>query len=246
MVRFADLQATWRTPRATEPGYLRWLVSYVGGPDGYINPNPETGLFSDRYVIGLMGLPAGNAQAGLHIHTVTEIYVILRGRVESLEADGRTVTAEPGDCLCIPPGAPHGVRAIGDEDVVLVWVHDGNELRGTARYLEAGEEEPGAPAVRVIRGEDLSPEQPETVGGRLRTQAKWLQERVTLEQLTIPAGNAEPERAGDAVYLVTQGRGRLTSHADVATLEPLDAVVRPDGIRNAGLEPLRLIRLEPA
>jgi hypothetical protein len=137
------------------------------------------------------------------------------------------------------------VRAIGDEDVLLVWVHDGNERRGTARYLEPGEAEPGVPAVRLIRDEDLSPQQTETVGGRLRVEAKWLQGRVTLEQLTIPAGNAEPARDGDAVYLVTHGRGRLTSHPDVATLEPLDAVVRPDGIRNAGLEPLRLIRLEP-
>jgi hypothetical protein len=32
----------------------------------------------------------------------------------------------------------------------------------------------------------------------------------------------------------------------VATLEPLDAVVGPAGLRNAGLEPLRLIRLEAA
>jgi quercetin dioxygenase-like cupin family protein len=246
VVRFADLRATWRTPRATEAGYLRWLVSYVGGPEGHINPSPETGLLSDRYVIGLMGLPAGNRQAGLHIHTITEIYVLLRGRVESLEGDGRTLQAGPGDCLCMPRGAPHGVRAIGDEDVLLVWVHDGNERRGAARYLEPGEEPPGAPAVTLIRGADLSPRQPEAVGGRLRTEATWLRGRVILEELTIPAGNAEPARDGDAVYLVTHGRGRLTAHAGVSTLEPLDAVVRPGGIRNAGLEPLRVIRLEPA
>src|ERR1700742_2388688 len=121
VVRFADLEARWHTPRATEPGYLRWLVSYVGGPGGHTHPSPETGPLSERYVIGLMGLPAGNRQAGLHIHSVTEIYVLLRGCVKSLEAGGRTLVAGPGDCLRIPAGAPHGVRAVGDNDVLLVW-----------------------------------------------------------------------------------------------------------------------------
>lgn len=42
IVRFDDLAPTWDTPRAREPGFLRWLVSYVGGVPPFWSNNPET------------------------------------------------------------------------------------------------------------------------------------------------------------------------------------------------------------
>jgi citrate synthase len=46
------------------------------------------------------------------VHSVTEIYVILKGGVESFDGVGRVHRAGPLDCLYIPAGVPHGVRAV--------------------------------------------------------------------------------------------------------------------------------------
>ncbi len=94
--------------------FIPLVVLLHGGAEGYLNENRETGLISDRGHAGIMHLTSGCRQFGVHEHTITEIYVILQGEVESIEP-GRTQKAGPLDVLYMPPKAPHAVRASGDE-----------------------------------------------------------------------------------------------------------------------------------
>ena len=268
VVRGDGLTPTRWTPHATEPGYLRWITSYVGGRPGYINNNPETGLISDRTITGLMWLPAGNRQFGVHIHTVTEIYVILRGHVESIEPKGRRHTAGPMDCLYIPKGAPHAVRAVGDEDVLLLWVHDGLELPSAVRYFEHEDDAPeeNAPPVQLIRWDALEPRWTmpgARVGGSLRRAVSWVggapglvnfnrevgttSDRLAMGATIVLPGNSQPVHTHTVPehVLVLRGRAELTGYPQEATLKPLDFLLAPPGIphglRAVGDEPLYLL-----
>jgi hypothetical protein len=37
IIRYRDLEPQWHVPGAKEPGFMRWLISWVGGPKGYVN-----------------------------------------------------------------------------------------------------------------------------------------------------------------------------------------------------------------
>ena len=147
VVRFDSLDPRWGTMHAREPGHYRWLISYYGGGEGYLNENRSTGLISDRGHAGIMHLTSGCRQFGVHEHTVTEIYVILQGEVESIEP-GRTQKAGPLDALYMPPKAPHAVRASGDEDVVLFFCHDAGEQIGKSIYYDESDDRWSSPPRR--------------------------------------------------------------------------------------------------
>ncbi|MEZ5076761.1 MAG: cupin domain-containing protein [Solirubrobacterales bacterium] len=270
VVRFADLNPTWNTMHAREAGYLRWVVSYYGGVEGQINDNPETGLVSDRTAAGMMWLAAGNRQFGVHRHTVAEIYVILRGRVESIEP-GRRTQAGPLDCLYMPAGAPHAVRAIGGEDVQLLWCHDENETLGLSEYFGEDDERwhDEGPGVQVVRWAELQPRW-EAPGGRrggtLRWSASWAgcergevpidpgvgaaSERVGLGTTVLPPGNSHVPHAHDVAehYVVVSGRAAVHGAPSRRVLEPSDyvgfAAGQPHALRAVGTEPLQLIWLQ--
>ena len=80
----------------------------------------------------------------MHVHSVTEIYVILKGEAESFDGVGNKHRAGPMDCLYIPAGVPHGVRTVGGEDLDLIWLHGrdrafgGVGLFGRARAVPGG------------------------------------------------------------------------------------------------------------
>ena len=157
LLRFKDLQPAWTVPRATEPGFMRWLVSWLGGPEGYVNFNRDCAAASERASMGFMAMPAGNRQAGLHKHTVTEIYVILQGEVESIDHTGQSHFAGPLDCISIPAGVPHGVRTCGTQDLHLVWVHDAIEKLGLSVYVDSAQPSDSDARISIVRAPDLEP-----------------------------------------------------------------------------------------
>jgi mannose-6-phosphate isomerase-like protein (cupin superfamily) len=139
LIKFTELEPSWAVKRAREPGFLRWLVSWMGGPPGTVNFNPAQAALSETAAVGFMAMPQGNRQAGLHIHSVAEIYVILKGEIEGYDHTGVAHRAGPSDCIYIPAGVPHGVRTVGSEDLHLIWVHDSIERLGVSVYLDDGQ-----------------------------------------------------------------------------------------------------------
>jgi mannose-6-phosphate isomerase-like protein (cupin superfamily) len=104
IVRFKDLEPVWYLPRAKEPGFMRWLVTWVGGPHGFVNPSIGTSVISNHMAVGFMSLPRGQRQEGLHSHTVAEIYIILKGQLIGWDGRGDSHLGTTGDCIYIPAG----------------------------------------------------------------------------------------------------------------------------------------------
>lgn len=267
VMRFEEINPTWNTMHAREPGHIRWIISYYGGGEGYINDNPENGLFSDRTAAGMMWLAAGNRQFGVHEHTMTEIYVILKGRVESIEP-GRRQQAGPLDVLYMPPQAPHAVRAVGEEDVLLLWAHDENELWGKSQYYDESDSRwsDGTPAVQVVRWADLAPrwDAPGArEGGTMRWWAAWAggtgsefpiepgvgaeSSRISLGSTVLPPGNSHVPHSHPFAehYVVVSGRAAVVGGDPSTILGPHDYVGFSAGqvhaLRAVGTEPLHVL-----
>ena len=184
IVRFRDLEPSWTTKQAKEPGFMRWLVTWVGGPAGHINTNPGIAIESTQCAIGMMYLPRGQRQAGRHTHGVTEIYVVLQGELEGFDASGKPHRAGPMDCTYIPAGCPHGVRNCGLQDVILIWVHDGIERDAAfAIYYADDHEFTNAPPIQLVRFGDLEPDWSDPgarTPGTMRWSVNWVGDREDL------------------------------------------------------------------
>ena len=266
VVRNRDLEPSWSVKQAKEPGFMRSLITWVGGPAGYINTNPDTAVISQNSAVGLMRMPVGNRQAGVHIHAVTEIYVILKGEVESFDGVGNTHRAGPLDCLYIPAGVPHGVRTVGDTDLQLIWVHDAIEKVGVSSYLDGSGPFPADDHVRLVSFTDLAPDwggEKAKEGGHLRWSANWvageasiinhnpaeavINARIALGVTVIAPGNSHVEHAHPhpETYVVVRGSAILQRDGRNVRLDHLDAAYfpaeAPHALRNGGDEPLYLV-----
>ncbi len=261
IVRFRDLEPTWTTKQAKEPGYLRWLVTWVGGPAGHINTNPGTAIESGHSAVGLMYLPVGQRQAGRHVHGVTEIYVVLQGQLEGFDASGHPHCAGPMDCTYIPAGCPHGVRNCGQEDVVLIWVHDGIERNGTAVYYPDDHRFNDAPAIELLRLADLQPDWSAPGAkepGTMRWSANWVgghgiaNPKVAIGMTVLEPGHRLPAapRPAARLYLIAAGEAITDIGDGTTTLGRLDGLHVPAGemvaIRNNGPGTLRLLWVDEA
>jgi len=154
VIPFSELEPRWTVPGATEGGFLRWLVSWVGGPAGYINPSLGRSVVSDMSV-GFMRVEVGCRQKGVHSHTITEIYVILKGHCEGFDGNGDLHHAGPMDCVYIPVGVPHAVRNSGTEPLELLWIHDDVEKKGLSTYYYSEETTPKIGGVKVVEFQKL-------------------------------------------------------------------------------------------
>ena len=266
VVRQSDLEPTWTTLGAKEPGTIRWLTTNVGGRPGTINTNPDQAAPSDLTVVGLMGLPPAQAQR-VHCHTITEIYVLLKGRVVSFDGNGNREIAGPLDCLYMPPGCYHATRALADEDVEFLWLHDRQEPVGAAHYPDS--DDVPCPPMHVVRFVDLAPswEAPQAREvGFLRWLVTWVRgssapgvlpdgsvpnENIALGLLGILPANQQPmgALACSVVYFVAQGQVVVTLEQDGAgkatVLGSRDLLHVPAGaahsIRNLGDDTAKLI-----
>jgi mannose-6-phosphate isomerase-like protein (cupin superfamily) len=266
IIRFRELEPSWTTKQAKEPGFLRWLVTWVGGPAGFINTNPGIAVESTRCAVGMMYLPRGQRQAGKHTHGVTEVYVVLQGELEGFDASGHPHRAGPMDCTYIPPGCPHGVRNCGLTDVVLVWVHDGIERNGTAVYYPDDHEFTNTPPMQLVRFADLEPDwsDPEArIPGTMRWSINWVGDqagrrnhnpvtaihngKVAIGMTLLEPGHSQPAEALSIsrLYLVMEGEAITDIGEGITTLGNLDGLHLPAGelatVRNNGPHPLRLL-----
>ena len=265
IIRFQDLEPSWTTKQAKEAGFMRWLVTWVGGPEGHINTNPEVAVESKNCAVGMMYLPRGQRQAGKHTHGVTEIYVILQGELEGFDASGHPHRAGPLDCTYIPVGCPHGVRNCGTEDVILFWVHDGVERNGTAVYYPDDHVFTDAPAIDLLRYADLEPDWSAPgarEAGTMRWSANWVaglpgsparqaggsiaNSKIAIGMTVLEPGHTQPAMAlpvarlylvagGEAITDIGAGNTRLT-HLDGLHLAPGETAA----LRNNGPDTLRL------
>ncbi|MCJ1297793.1 hypothetical protein MMC08_000581 [Hypocenomyce scalaris] len=158
IVPFDGLKEIYTVPGAREGGYLRYLKSWVGGPEGYVNPNLNLGaIVAEDSSVGYMKLMTGCRQKGVHSHGVVEIYIILKGEIEGYDGKGHTHHGGPMDCIYIPTGVPHAVRNSGREDLELLWIHDGLEKKSNITYYYTEAETPKLGGVEVIKFNNLEP-----------------------------------------------------------------------------------------
>lgn len=241
------------------------LITRVGGPEGYINTNPVQAARSQNATIGLMRMPVGNRRAGVHVHSVTEIYVILKGAAECFDGVGNLHRAGPMDCLYIPRSVPHGVRSLGDTDLELIWLHDAIERNGVSVYLDGPGPFAAEDEVRLISFRDLVPDwgQAEAkMGGTRRWVAHWVaatgaanhnpgvaqvNETLALGVTAILPGNTAPahEHAFAETYIIIAGTAGVRQADRVEHLGRLDAVRFEPGtshaVRNTGDQTLYLL-----
>ena len=262
IVRNRDLAPSWTVLRAREPGFQRSLITWMGGPEGYINTNPGVAIESGHCAVGLMDMPVGNRQPGVHTHTIDEIYVILEGHCESFDGVGDTHRAGPYDCLYIPKGVPHGVRTIGTQDLKLLWVNDDIERWGVSVYAEGPGPHPATDEVRLIPMRDLAP-----VGSQIST-VSWVacprigvegttgvsvpSERLALSLCVLDGGRrmAAPPARDPQLWVVVRGSAIVVIDGRSERIGPQDAVFCSTGttldLRADTNDPVHLVRIDTA
>jgi mannose-6-phosphate isomerase-like protein (cupin superfamily) len=264
IVRHRDLLPFWGVKRATEPGFMRSLITWMGGPEGYINTNIEHAVESQHCAVGVMDMAVGNRQPGVHVHTMNEIYVILDGQVESIDGVGNKHIAGPLDCLFIPTGVPHGVRTVGDQDVKLLWINDDLEKWGAAVYLEGPDPAPAENEISLIEMKDLESRWSNSaVPGEMHWNVNWVagretdhnsdvavpSDRISLELCVVQPANRirEPVRDGNQLFVVAKGQAVAKIDQDTVVLDRQDAIFFPIGtsidLRCISDEPLALVKI---
>ncbi len=120
IVRFRDLEPTWTTKQAKEPGFLRWLVTWVGGPVGHINTSPTTAIPSAKVAVGMTVLEPGHscpAEALL----ISRTYVVVGGEAITDPGSGNTILGR-FDGLHVPAGMRVAIRNNGPDPLQMLWV----------------------------------------------------------------------------------------------------------------------------
>ena len=262
IVRNRDLAPSWTVLRAREPGFQRSLITWMGGPEGYINTNPDVAIESRHCAVGLMDMPVGNRQPGVHTHTIDEIYVILEGQCESFDGIGNTHIAGPYDCLYIPKGVPHGVRTIGTQDLKLLWVNDDIERWGVSVYAEGPGPHPAADEVRLIAMRDLARPGSQTsilswvgcpqIGIDGTAGVTIANSRLALSLCVLEVGRriTAPPARDPQLWVVVRGSAVVEIDGRHERIGPQDAVFCAAGstldLRAEPAEPVHLVHLDTA
>ncbi|KAK7894331.1 hypothetical protein LTR67_006092 [Exophiala xenobiotica] len=268
IIRWKDLEPSWHLPKQ-EPGFMRWMVQWVGGPEGYYNSNPRHAVISHDIAVGFQGMPPKNRQRGLHYHTITETYVVLRGQLLGWDGYGKEHLAGPLDCIYIPAGVPHGVRSYGDEPAELLWLHDALEKRGSSTYWFAGDYNPQDDSkedIKVVRYNDIHPNweaaqalPPGHMHANLNYQGgvKGSQnfspqhavpnDKAALGLTIIPEGHKQliTGRPNAELCIIVRGKAVVTVDNRNEELNLKDAIYVPAGcsrtLRNHGQEPTYIV-----
>jgi len=265
IVRYKDLEPSWHLPNQV-PGLMRWMISWVGGGEGYVNSNPHDSCKTQDSSVGLMHIPKGNRQRGLHYHSIAEIYVILKGEVMGWDGNKEVHRAGPLDCIYIPKGCPHGVRSVGGEEVDLIWIHDNVEKKGTSIYWDSSKPNPQTSDIEMVRFKDLEPRwdgldikdpghmhyMVSYVGGKegklnFNRGVASESENIGIGLLVVEPGHKQVTKdlPTSEVYVLVRGKAIIDFGAGKEELGHLDGVYLPAGnsrsIRNHGNEPAYIV-----
>jgi len=245
---------------------MRWMISWVGGGEGYVNSNPHDSCKTQESSVGLMHIPKGNRQRGLHYHSIAEIYVILKGEVMGWDGNKEVHRAGPLDCIYIPKGCPHGVRSVGGEEVDLIWIHDNVEKKGTSIYWDSSKPNPQTSDIEMVRFKDLEPRwdgldikdpghmhyMVSYVGGKegklnFNRGVASESENIGIGLLVVEPGHKQVAKdlPTSEVYVLVRGKAIIDFGAGKEELGHLDGVYLPAGnsrsIRNHGNEPAYIV-----
>ncbi len=253
-------------PHSQTPGYLRWIKAYAGN---HASPDlaPPDGTSTSGPIPMLQGIDAGNYQWGPHSHTIIEFYIMLQGRGITTGVNGGEAVS-PLDCVFVPKHSPHGVRSVGDEDLILIAIHEEDEPADAIVYFADGDIDPEAdyPGQTVIRYEELAPRWASEGEGNLRRSVSYIGgpegtfhlnrddggmvgDRVSAGVTVISPGNAHVVHSHPTTesYVIARGRAEVLGHPEIEPLEFLDALLVPEnvehGLRALGDEPLYVIWL---
>lgn len=132
IVRMRQLKPFWGNRLNDRPGYIRWAVTPVGGPEGFLHMNRDDGaVVTESCTVGFMYFPVGVSSPGIHVHNdFDEVYVVIKGQMAVRFEDGREEILGPLDTAFIPAGVPHGARNAGLEDCQMVYFQTGVEREG--------------------------------------------------------------------------------------------------------------------
>ncbi len=133
VIRQADLKPFWGNTNNDVPGHGRWIITPVGGPEGYLhmNRNDPGAVTTESCTGGLIVLPSGVSSPGVHVHNdFDEIYVVVSGRAAALDADGNDHHLGEMDWVWIPRGTYHGLRNTGFNDARVLYFQTGVERAG--------------------------------------------------------------------------------------------------------------------
>ena len=133
VIRQSDLKPFWGSTNAGVAGHGRWIVTPVGGPEGYLHMNRDDpgAVTTESCTGGLIVLPSGVSSPGLHVHKdFDEIYVVVSGRVAAIGPDGKDQHLGEMDWVWIPRGTNHGLRNAGFNDARVIYFQTGVERAG--------------------------------------------------------------------------------------------------------------------
>lgn len=93
---------------------------------------------SNTLTAGIATCPAKTGYLGHHRHEQAEIYLILEGE-GLMYVDGAEQRVEKGGVVFIPGNAEHGIRNVGEEDLVWFYCFAADRFEDVVYRFEGGE-----------------------------------------------------------------------------------------------------------
>ena len=228
IVRFRDLEPSWGTKQAKEPGFMRWLVTWLGGPARHINTTPGTAIETTHCAVGMMyctyipeGCPHGVRNCG------TEDVVLIWAH-DGVERNGTAVYY--GDDHRFNDAPP--IELVRFADLEPDWSEPGARTPGTMRW-----------SVNWVGG---------LAGSRNHSKAAVANGRIAIGMTVLEPGHTHPAEAMavSRLYLVAGGEAIIDIGSGTTALGRLDGLHVPAGdlvaLRNNGPGSLRLLWVDAA
>lgn len=132
VIPFINLEPQWAAPKAKEPPFLRYAVSWVGGQKGYINHNRGVAEESDKCTLGMLVIYPGCKQVP-HSYAGNATYVIVEGTGMVDRGKGIEILKRL-DGVRIPGGKEVAIRNIGTGLLWVLWTHERPQEENSVKY----------------------------------------------------------------------------------------------------------------